>query len=211
MIKWWRTDKKCGKKDLFDISQGEVLVVPSPDSGATDIMLKAECRIQKAYKALTGAAVQDDDDDDEVEGWYTKTGRKRKQKKAAEGKRVYKRKKITVDPQEDSDKIGKDSASSPTESRRKRPKPTKLGRPRSLPIDGDNDSSVPPNAVLSVSGEDDTLTPPYILDSWSRAPLLLIRFGSVVYYSIVSSLLTSFLLSFLVPSLQIEIICLDMS
>ena len=143
---------------MFDISSGEVLVVPAPDPGATEMMLKTECRVQKTYTVFTGSAVQDDDDDDnEGEGWYTKTGRKRKQKKVVEEKRAYKRRKVVIDPQGDSngtgDKTGKDSASSPTENRQ-RPKTTKLGRPRSLPIDGDNDSSVPPNAVLSVSGED---------------------------------------------------------
>lgn len=160
VIKWWRSDKKCGKKDMFDVSSGEVLVVPAPDPTATEMMLKTECRVQKTYTVFTGSAVQDDDDDDEGEGWYTKTGRKRKQKKVVEEKRAYKRRKVVLDPQGDgtststSDKIGgKDSASSPTENRQ-RPKTAKLGRPRSLPIDGDNDSSVPPNAVLSVSGEE---------------------------------------------------------
>ena len=144
---------------MFEISSGEVLVVPAPDPGATEMMLKTECRVQKTYTVFTGSAVQDDDEDDDGDGWYTKTGRKRKQKKVVEEKRAYKRRKVVIDPQGDSnsnstgDKTGKDSASSPTENRQ-RPKTTKLGRPRSLPIDGDNDSSVPPNAVLSVSGED---------------------------------------------------------
>ena len=34
-----------------------------------------------------------------------------------------------------------------------KPKNTKMGRPRSMPMDGVNDSSLPPNKVLSASGE----------------------------------------------------------
>ena len=153
VIKWWRSDKKCGKKDLFDISLGDVLVVSAPDPGATEIMLKTECKVEKKYTVYTGRT--GDDDDEGGEGWYTKTGRKRKQKKVLEEKRPYKRKKVVVDhPQGDGERTGVDPASSPSENKQRGPRTTKVGRPRSLPIDGDNDSSVPPNAVLSVSGKD---------------------------------------------------------
>lgn len=136
---------------MFDISLGDVLVVSAPDPGATEIMLRTECKVEKKYTVYTGGT--GDDDDEEGEGWYTKTGRKRKQKKVQEEKRPYKRKKIIVDPQGGDERTGVEPASSPSENRQKGPRTAKVGRPRSLPIDGDNDSSVPPNAVLSVSGE----------------------------------------------------------
>jgi hypothetical protein len=156
VIKWWRSDNKCGKKDLFDISNAEVLTVRAPE-GATEIMLKSEIKEPKIYKVYDCSKAKENDEDSGEDGWYTKTGRKRKQKKIVVEKRPYKRRKL-VDGVESKSKIPK-SKLEPVKALRGRPrtidpnkKPAKLGRPRSMPMDGHNDSSLPPNAVLSASG-----------------------------------------------------------
>ena len=126
--------------------------------GATEIMLRSEIKEPKTYKVYDGSKSKDNDDDSGEDGWYTKTGRKRKQKKIIIEKRPYKRRKL-VDGLEPRSKVPK-SPAEPVKAIRGRPrlsdqtrKPGKLGRPRSMPMDGHNDSSLPPNAVLSASGE----------------------------------------------------------
>jgi hypothetical protein len=134
-----------------------VLTVPAPE-GATEIMLKSEIKEPKIYKVYDGSKAKENDEESGDDGWYTKTGRKRKQKKIIIEKRPYKRRKL-ADGTEIKSKILKSKAE-PVKPVRGRPrivdpnkKPAKLGRPRSMPMDGHNDSSLPPNAVLSASGK----------------------------------------------------------
>lgn len=232
VMKWWRSDNKCGKKDLFDISKASVLLVSSPPEWATETMLRAEKTNKKKTYLVLGekndVTVTNDnnnnyhsnENDDIInegdEGWYTKTGRKRKHKKIIEEKRPYKRHRlleintkiedhidnnntcnnrsysgtpknnlISNDNDSNNNSNSNSNSGTPTLSPfrnysnekvnsssamkegyikpvRGRPrlsdvkpkikKNGRMGRPRSMPMDGVNDSSLPPNKVLAASG-----------------------------------------------------------
>ena len=141
---------------MFIISDAEVLHVAAPE-GATELMMKSE-RTPKIYRAYDGSNSKTDEVDDASDGWFTKTGRKRKQKKIVEEKRPYKRHRapdgsaLSVrtesGPRSEGVRVpkGRPSLGDP------RFKSRKLGRPRSMPMDGHDDSSLPPRSVLSASG-----------------------------------------------------------
>lgn len=177
---------------MFVISDAEVLHV-SPPEGATELMMKSE-RTPKIYRAYDGSVLKTDEADDASDGWFTKTGRKRKQKKIVEEKRPYKRHRAP-----DGSVLPVNSESGPGSEVIRVPKgrpslvdsrfkSRKLGRPRSMPMDGHNDSSLPPRSVLSASGTVHSAMASHSIEIYPTlsCPQHSIIFDPILYYPIIS-------------------------